>query len=307
MRELGHRGFKVILSLVRRLFKRIAHDITADLHDIGQWSSQNIPPAVGFVTEKWLGLWYAFVGTTLVGLLGMTLVEIARWSSHQPVLAKTVPRLILMVGGTGFFVVLLWGIVFSALLVVSVVRILLWIRNIWVAYWDKNTPPYRDSASVTRSWPPSEKAKDQAQKKSWEYFKKGAFWFPVITVVLLVIESNFSDQIYPVVSDFNWSSMTDVVSATFSIIDIEGLIRTVGISLGPLQVIGFICIFVLPGLLVAISVRNLLFLTEAHIRESMNKAANGSRLEWRRIWLVVQVITSSLYATVVLYAMIYGA
>lgn len=308
MRKLGQQGVQITLSLVCRLWKWIVHDITAGLRDAQQWCTRNIPPAVVLVTEKWLGFCYAFVVTFIVGFLGMSLLETARWASNQPELASTVPRLILGIGGIAFFVLLLWGIIQGALLIVSAIRVLFWIRNTWIDYWNGNTPPYSEPASGSdpHPWPPSNDEIAKAKEKAGQYFWKGAIWFPIITLILFQIEMNFSDQLYPVIRNTNWSVITNSMNTTFSIVDIGGLIEAVGLPLNAISIIGFIFSFVFPGILISLSTRNLLYVTEANVREKINKSSTGSKLEWRRIWLLVQVIVTVMYAVAVLYGMLYG-
>lgn len=308
MGKWGEEGIKATLALVRRLWNQIIPSVSAEIRKGQNWSSKNISPVLSIVTEKWLGFCYAFIVTLAIGFLGTMMVETARWGSSQPELAKSVPNLILFVGAIGFFGVLLWGMVLSVLFLVSGVRFFFWLRNMWKDYWNRDTPRYTDPVSErdTRHRPPSDEEEKKARANALKYAKRGTLLFLILTTVLLYGEMKFSDQIYPVIRSYDWSSVTEIVNATFFLIDLEGVAEIIGVSLDPVQIVGSLIAFGIPSVFLAISMRNLLLYSESFARKKIEKAAEGSKLEWRRIGLILQVIATSMYAGAALYLMVSG-
>lgn len=297
-----------ILAALRRVIHCIVYDFSADIRDGISWISDKGPKVTALLIERWLGFCYAFTVVLIVGMVGYPSIELARWMSNQPLLADSVPWFILFILTIGFFVSLLWGIMFSALVIVSGVRVLFWVRRKWKNYWRKNTPPYTESETGfnTRKWPPSDDELGIARKKSWEYFKKGAFWFPVLTTTLLLVELRFSEQLYTVIEQQNLTSAGEFLNATVWLIDVGGLFKMPGFPLSPVQVVTILMIFGLPGVFMALSIRNLLFVTEAGVRDSIEKASSGSSFGWRWLLLLIQVFGFCIYGLGILFAHLYG-
>lgn len=306
MKGLIARGIMSVRLALVRVVKRIVSDIYLDFRDFKRWGEKTARQGGILVVEKWLGLWYAFILSFVIGLIGFVLTEVAKWATNTPILVNDFPYLVLLIAVASFFFVLLYGLILSGVVVASVIRLLLWMRNVLKTYWYIYTPPYDmpKTKSNTQPWPLSKEDKKQAKKVTWELAKKGTFCFLIIMVALLWIEQNYSTQLYAIIESM--SQAANFVDLTFWVIDIDALFEAVSVSPTALQVIGFIFMFVLPGIFFVLSARNLLFICESFARETIEKAISGNMFGRDRLWFSVQVLFFLVWNISIIEAAIYG-
>lgn len=288
----------IIGSSFRRLGRRMVGDVLVDVHSGISWITEVGPKTISWITEKWLGFWYAFFLTFIVGLGGLGLVESAKSIVNHSLVPDSVFWLLAIIVVVGYGVVLLWGMMFFALMAVSIVRVLFWARDIWKRFWRMNTPPFPEyeKGEDSQQWPPSDDRVSKARKKSWESFKIGAFWFPVFTAIILVIYWVSSESLDAVAGDMDLSFLAEIVTATVWFVDVGSLLELIGLSTLSLEVIAILVVMAVPTIYMAISTRNLLFATEAYIRSRIAKSSEGSRFGWRRLLLAGQFLLCWTYA-----------
>lgn len=308
MVKLNRLTLESVHSLVLQAKERAIRDIILDIRDGKKWTSDKIPQGIALVIEKWLGFWYAFLAALAVGWLGLALVEAARWASDILIPIDTASWLVTRIGTFGFLLLLLSGIGLFAVVVVSVVRGLLWLRGMLKKYWTEHTPRHTnsDAESETPQWPPSEDEMDTARAKLRKFALRGSLLFMAITSTFLWLELNYPNQLHAIVSDPALSSAGDAVNAAIWVINIEGLFGAVAPGVSQAWVVYSIFVFVLPGIFIAIAVRNLLFTSEAYVRSQIERVAEGSILSWTGFKLTGLFFAFSLWTVAILYQVLPG-
>lgn len=295
-------------SIAGRVKDRIVRDLVLDARDGKQWAADRIPRGIALVVEKWVGFWYAFLFTVVIGWGGLFLVEVARWASDVPAVINTAPRLVEYAGSFGLITVLLAGIGMFGVIVVSVARVLLWVRDASKNYWNQHTPRHlnSDTASDTPPWPPTEEEKDRARAKFRKFVLYGSLLFLIITPTLLWLEVNYPNELHAIIANPGLSSFADVVDAAIWVINIEALFATISTSVSQIWIVYFILVFVIPGIFLAIATRNLLFLAEGFVRNEIEEVAEGSLLSWTGLKLTVLFAFFSLWSAAILYQVLLG-
>lgn len=291
-------GWENIASLPRRITERVVTDVRHDMRGTKQKAADILPPALLFAIEKWLAFWFVLIGTALlIGGLGMGLVSVAEWASTVPVLTSTVPWAIGHVWLLGLLTVLTWGVILFALVAVSVVRLALWFRTVTTAFWSRHTPPFTpaedDSAADSRAWPPSDAQLDRARDEMWDFLGKGSIAFVAVVFLLFAAETLASSILYGLLSSEHLMAVGDSLDAGVGVVDFGGLLAAVAPSVDQPQLIFIILFFGLPGTLMAIGARNLLFLAESHIRERIETVREDGPIGWAGLFLLVVLVYST--------------
>lgn len=298
MSRFGRVKFGRIRSVGQRLKEWAVSGITQDVRDGKQWAADSIPYGIARVVEKWIGFWLAFLLVSFLGWGGLVLIEAARGASDIMLLANTVPRAILFIGSIGILVVFLTGIWLLAIVVVSAVRVLFWLRTVWKNYWNKHTPRFTDSDAETNTpeWPPSDDEEDEAQSKVGQFALNGGLAFMGLMMILLQLEMNYPDRLHATVSSPELSLVSDVVNAALWVVNIEGLFETISANVSQAWVVYAILIFGLPGIFFVVAGRNLLFLTESFVGNHIETVAEKGVLNWTGLKLAGYFFAFSLWA-----------
>lgn len=291
-------GGEGLSSIPRRVSQRIVRDLQHDLQGAKQKGVDRIPAAILFALEKWLGFWTALIGSAMfVGGLGMGLVAVAEWASTVSVLANTVPWAIGHVWTLGLLTVLTWGVMLFALLFVSVVRLALWVRNITTTVWDQHTPPFPEESATTdtdsQPWPATEDDLDTARNRMWDFLGKGSITFVVVVFVLFLAEAVASSTLYALLSSEYISAVAGSINAGIGLFDFAGMVDVIAPGTSQQQLVLFILIFAPAGAVMAIGIRNFLFLAESQIREHFETVREDGPLGWAGLYLFVLLTWST--------------
>lgn len=279
----------IALSRVRYMGHDLVSSFATDIRDGRAWFSENVPQAALLVIEKWLGLWYALLVAALLGMAGRGTVQFARWSGSITLLAETIPRAITWVGVFGILATLNAGLVMFGVLTVTAIRLLLWLRNTILNMWKQHTPPYvnEDEESENPFRVTSDEERNTAREKALSFGIWGSCWFMGITSALLYLEQHYEKQLYGATSNPQLGSIAEILNTAFWVIDVENLILTLAPSTTQTEIILFLLMVVVPGIWFVFSARNLLFVTEAGVREQLRKVRAEGLFQRTTLYLVV--------------------
>lgn len=281
MAETDGEGDGGLSSLPRRASQRIVQDFRHDIQEAKRKGADILPSAFILFVEKWLGFWLAIIGSAFtVGVLGMGLVYIAEVASTVSVLSNSVPWLIGHVWILGLLTVLTWGVMLFSLLLVSGVRLVLWSHNVYRDFWNRHTPPFSPDSSDNDStpWPPSDHERDTARDRMLDFFGKGGITFIGIFILLIIADRIDSETLNELLSAPTLTAIGESFDLGFGIVDFDGLLGSIAPNATQPQLVLFALVFVLPGAVMSIGARNLLFLTESHIRDHIEIVRNGNLL-----------------------------
>lgn len=289
-------GWRKITSLPRRGSQRLIHDTRHDIRGAKRKAAAVIPPAVLFFVEKWLGFWTAVIASALtVGGLGMGLVYLARWASTVSVLVTTILWFIKVVGIVGFLTILTWGVILFAIVLVSGLRLILWIQNTFRRFWNQHTPPFWEHRPEDESttWPATDEDCKTAWKEMRDYLGWGSIIFVSILTIMLYAENTAEKDLYGILSSPYLTAIGSSIDAGFQFVDFDGFINTVAPNATQPQLLFFILFFVIPGGVAAIGARNLLFLTESQVRERIETVQEDGFICSSTVYLAIWFIWST--------------
>lgn len=278
-----------VTSLLRRVSQRIIRDLRHDIRAGKRKGKDTIPSAVITFVEKWLGFWFAVIGSGLViGSLGMALVSVAEWMGTVSLFATTAPWIINHVWIVGLLVVLTWGVLLFSLVLVSVARLALWSRDTFTAIWNRHTPPFKEASpdATTTPWPPTEEELDAARARMADFLGWGAIIFTTTLFLLLVVESIAKETLYSLLSSSQLTAIGNSLDVGIGVIDFRGILGVVAPSVNQPHLVLVILFIVLPGSVMAIGTRNFLFLTESHVREHINSVLEKGLIGWSTAYLL---------------------
>lgn len=270
-----------ISTLPRRAVERFIGDLRHDAQEAKRKGTEIIPTALVLIVEKWLGFWITLIGLTLtVGSLGMGLTYVAEKGATVPSLSNNVPWLLGHIWTVGLLVVLTYGVILFALLLVSAVRLVLWGRNIYVNLWDRNTPPFSTNTSTEDSeqWPPTDKQREEAWKHARDNLGNGSILFISIVFLLLMFEQIAAETLNELLSSSWLTVIGNSIDAGIGFLDFESLLGTAAPNASQYEIALFFLFFVLPSTVIAIGTRNLLYLVEAWVRDHIEKIRDGNLL-----------------------------
>lgn len=282
-------GWGEITTLPRRVIQRIGRDIRHDVRKAKQKGSETIPSAILFAVEKWLGFWAAVIVTALViGGLGMGLVYVAEWASTVSMLTSNASWAIGQIGALGLLTVLTWGVIIFAIVLVSGFRLALWSKSTFMGLWNQHTPPFTENR--TREEPSPWHSTDEDLKTAWEEMTDFLGWGSIIFIIILFVLFLAENIAQKTLNDFLSSSYLTAIGnsldVAFWVVNFDGLLEAVAPNVSQPQLVLFVLFFVIPGAVMAIGARNLLYITEVHVREHIEIMRDDGLIGWSTFYLV---------------------
>lgn len=277
MAETNGEGEDEISSLPERAVQRLVSNLQYDLQRAKRKSKRIIASVFVLLIEKWLGFWITLISVTLtVGSLGMVLVYAAEIGSTVPALSNTVPWLLGHIWIVGLLVVLTYGAILFSLLLVSSTRLVLWGRNIYIKFWNRDTPPFSTETSEEESkqWPPTDQQRKEAWNHSKDYLGNGSVFFISILFVLFLFEQLATETLNQLLSSHFITIIGSSLDVGIGVLDLDSALGMAAPDASQPELVLFILFFVLPAAVMAIGTRNLLFLMEGWVREHIEKVRN---------------------------------
>lgn len=282
-------------SLPRRAAERLAEDFQHDIRGIKQKGVDVVPSAFILFVEKWLGFWMTIVGVTLsIGLLGLGFVYGAEFARTVPILSSRVQWLLDYIWVVGLLFVLTYGAVLFSLVIVSAARFVLWVRDNYLKFWNRDTPPFTKGTSEKESkqWPPSNKQRKEALEHAKNYLSVGSIFFISVVSVLLLIEQFATETLNQLLSSRFVTVIGNSIDIGIVVLDFDSALGTAAPNASQPEVVFFILFFVLPAAVMAIAARNLVFLVEARIRDHIENVRDGDLLNWSTVVLLSMFVYS---------------
>ena len=282
-------------SLPQRVAQRVFQDLQHDIQGAKRKGSDIFPLALTLFVERWLGFWVTLIGLTFtVGFLGIGLIYAAEIGSTIPALSSTISWFLGHLWTVGLLVTLTYGVILLSLLLVSAARLVLWCRNTYLKYWNRDTPPFTAGTSEKKSeeWPPT----NQQQQKAWDHAKdyigNGAVLFVFVLTVLLLLEQVATETLNKLLSSRLLTVIGDSIDVGIGVLDFEGVIGMAAPNASQPQLILFLLFFALPAGLMTIGTRNLLYLVEGHVRTHIENVRDGNFLSWSTLVLISMFLYS---------------
>jgi hypothetical protein len=282
-------------SLPQRAAQRIVRDLQHDIQGAKRKGSDIFPSALTLFVEKWLGFWISLIGLTItVGFLGIGLIYAAEIGSTIPALSSTIPWFLGHIWTVGLLVTLTYGVILLSLLLVSAARLVLWCRDTYLKYWNRDTPPFTADTSEKKSarWPPTNQQRQKARNLARDYIGNGAVLFVSILFVLVLLEQIATETLNRLLSSRLLTVIGDSIDVGIGVLDFESVLRAAAPNASQPQLILFILFFVLPAGLMAIGTRNLLYLIEGRVRTHIENVREGNFLSWSALILVSMFLYS---------------
>ncbi|WP_416839116.1 hypothetical protein [Haloferax sp. DFSO52] len=302
---INKENLDTIVSVVVRLKRRIVRDLTLDLRDGSEWAKDNVSRGLAFLIEKWIGFWLTMILLSIVGAFGGSIVDVARWATDVPVIVDWVPWSITLVAVFGILTVFTTGIILFGVIAVSAVRLLFWIRDRFQSFWNRHTPPFEqnEAESVTHEWPRSTHDVSKSMEKVKSFTFLGSICFMLVTSALVAIEVTYRESFYATLSTPALSPISETLNPTLWIINVSGLMSIIAPYVTQTQVVLLILLIGIPGILLTIVARNLLFIIERAVRKSIETVRQEGIVGWAGLKLVsvlVIVTTTAFNAGLVL-------
>jgi len=282
-------------SLPRRAFQRIVGDLRHDFQGAKRKGADVIPSAFTLLVEKWLGFWVTLIGLTItVGSLGMGLVYAAEMGSTVPALSNTVPWLLGHIWTVGLLVVLTYGVILFSLILVSVSRLVLWGRDTYLHFWNRDTPPFTTDIPEegSKQWPPTDEQRQEAWGHATDYLGNGSILFISIVFLLSLLEQIATETLNGLLSSSFLSVVGNSVSVGIGLLDFDSILGTAAPNASQPEIALFVLFFVLPSTVIAIGTRNLLYLVEGGVRTHIENVRGGDLLSWSTVILSVMFLYS---------------
>ncbi len=290
MRENDDDQRKALSSVPRRVIRRLIRDLRYDLRETKQKVSNFIPLAFIQFVEKWLGFWFALITITYtVGVLGIGLIYTAEVGSSIHALSSTIPGVLGHIWTVGVLITLSYGVVLLSLLLVSAVRFILWCRDTYLGYWNRDTPPFttENSKKSPGEWPPSRQQQENAWNHTRDYIGYGAILFSSVLFLAVLLNQIATETLSNLLSSRLLTILGSSIDVGIGILDFDNVIKMTAPNASQPQLVLFIVFFVLPAGVMAIGTRNLLYLVEGYVRIRIENIREGNYLSRSTVVLMI--------------------